>query len=147
MDTLTQMQRSERMARIRSKDTRPELEVRRLLHSMGYRYRLHGRDLPGAPDLVFRTRRKVIFVHGCFWHAHDSCSVANRPKSRPEFWDAKFARNRERDAKHVEALRATGWDVHTVWECELKDRAALVSTLVSFLGPLGSCEDGNGTDH
>jgi DNA mismatch endonuclease, patch repair protein len=147
MDTLTPLQRSERMGRIRSKDTKPELQVRRLLHGMGYRYRLHRRDLPGAPDLVFGARRKVIFVHGCFWHAHQSCSIANRPKSRQEFWDDKFARNRERDATHVEALKARGWDVRTVWECELKDRDKLTSRLLSFLGPMRICDNGDGTAH
>ena len=100
MDTLTAAERSERMARIRSKDTKPELRVRQLVHRLGYRFRLHQKDLPGRPDLVFASRRKVVFVHGCFWHAHEDCSVANRPKSRSEFWNAKFERNRFRDPKN-----------------------------------------------
>ena len=98
MDTLSKAERSERMARIRSKNTKPELQVRRLLHGLGYRFRLHRRDLPGSPDVVFAARRKIVFVHGCFWHGHKNCKVANRPKSRRSFWSAKFKRNRERDA-------------------------------------------------
>lgn len=135
MDTLTPEERSERMSRIRSKDTKPEMRVRGLLHRMGYRYRLHRSDLPGVPDLVFPARRKVVFVHGCFWHAHESCRTANRPKTRRSFWDQKFARNKARDAKHVQELEEAGWDVLTLWECEVKAEGPLVEVLSSFLGP------------
>jgi DNA mismatch endonuclease (patch repair protein) len=122
------------MARIKSKDTQPELRVRRLAHALGYRYRVHRRDLPGCPDLVFPSRRKVIFVHGCFWHGHKGCKVANKPKSRTDFWLAKFDRNRTRDAKNLKALSSSGWRVFTVWECETKNTELLASRLVRFLG-------------
>jgi DNA mismatch endonuclease (patch repair protein) len=138
MDTLTKAERSERMARIKSKDTQPELRVRRLVHGLGYRYRVHRRDLPGSPDLVFSSRRKVVFVHGCFWHGHPDCKVANKPKSRTDFWLAKFEGNRVRDAKNQSALRVAGWRVFTVWECETKDTARLASKLLRFLGPAGA---------
>jgi DNA mismatch endonuclease (patch repair protein) len=135
MDTMTVAERSERMARIRSKDTKPELRVRHLLHRLGYRFRLHRKDLPGSPDLVFPSRRKVIFVHGCFWHAHDACKVANRPKSRQSFWDSKFDRNKSRDTANLDALKQNGWEAYTVWECETKSEAPLVLRLSTFLGP------------
>src|SRR5437899_9244114 len=105
MDTLTVAERSERMARIKSKDTKPELRVRRLVHRLGYRYRLHRKRLPGKPDLVFSSRRKVIFVHGCFWHAHEGCKVANQPKTRGEFWASKFMRNRQQDFVNQASLK------------------------------------------
>jgi DNA mismatch endonuclease (patch repair protein) len=135
MDTLTKAERSERMARIRSKNTKPELRVRRLVHSLGYRFRLHRRDLPGSPDLVFPARRKVVFVHGCFWHGHDGCKVANRPKSRRSFWDAKFRRNRLHDARNRASLVKEGWAVFTVWECETREDVTLSRRLSRFLGP------------
>ncbi len=135
MDTLTPEQRSERMGRVRNKDTSPEWKVRRLLHRMGYRYRLHARDLPGRPDIVFRKRRKVIFVHGCFWHQHPdpSCSLARRPKSRQEFWSAKFEANVARDARNTTALTEDDWQVFVVWECQLRDLAGLEARLRGFL--------------
>src|SRR5258707_10618769 len=108
MDTLTKAQRSERMARIRSKDTKPELAIRHALFGLGYRYRLHRKDLPGSPDLVFPARKKVVFVHGCFWHAHQGCSLANLPKSRTEYWRSKFERNVKRDRANTRALRTMG---------------------------------------
>lgn len=107
------------MGRIPSKDTKPELLLRRALHALGLRYRLHGKDLPGKPDLVFASYRAVVFVHGCFWHRHSSCKVASSPKSNTEFWEAKFARNVERDAANLTALKYRGWRVFVVWECEL----------------------------
>lgn len=122
------------MARIRSKDTKPEMIVRRSVHQLGYRYRLHRRDLPGVPDLVFLSRKKVIFVHGCFWHAHPRCTVANLPKSRRSFWMEKFKRNRERDHANEKLLRQTGWDVLVIWECETKDKASLERRLSEWLG-------------
>ena len=102
MDTIPPSKRSEVMARVRSKDSRPELLIRRLVFAMGYRYRLHAKDLPGCPDLVFRSRKKAIFVHGCFWHRHENCALARMPKSRREFWGPKLEGNRQRDAMNVE---------------------------------------------
>jgi len=135
VDTLTTAERSERMSRIRSANTKPELTVRRSLHRLGYRYRLHRRDLPGIPDLVFPSRKKVIFVHGCFWHAHKNCSVANLPKSRRSYWRAKFAGNKTRDSLNATLLTRFGWSVVTVWECETKDVELLTRRLRKHLGP------------
>ena len=131
MDTLTPQQRSERMRLIRAKDTKPEIIVRRLLHSMGYRYRIHVAALPGRPDIVFPGRRKVIFVHGCFWHLHDNCGRA--PKSRLEYWMPKLEGNRARDHANVARLAALGWDVLVVWECAVKDLAGMTLSLRAFL--------------
>ena len=124
------------MARIGSKNTVPELAVRRLLHCLGYRFRLHRKNLPGKPDIVFPSRRKVIFVHGCFWHAH-GCKIGRPPKSRPEFWGPKLARNRARDEQQADELKKAGWDVETVWQCETKDLDLLAERLGKFLGPPG----------
>jgi DNA mismatch endonuclease Vsr len=135
MDTLDAQQRSQRMARIRSKNTKPELAVRSILHALGYRFRIHERGLPGSPDVVFRSRRKVVFVHGCFWHGHDNCKVANTPKTRTKYWTAKFAKNKLRDSENARRLTSDGWNVMIVWECQLKERSRLVSALTSFLGP------------
>ena len=124
------------MSRVRSKDTKPELRVRRLVHGLGYRYRLHGRDLPGSPDLVFGPRRKVIFVHGCFWHRHEGCSRSRIPKSpeRRAFWREKLDGNARRDRENQEALRRMGWRVLVIWECETSDLARLTSRVSAFLG-------------
>ena len=137
VDRLSIARRSANMSRIRSKDTKPEWTVRRLLHAEGYRYRLHGKDLPGKPDLVFNKRRKVIFVHGCFWHQHArvECSDARRPKSNETYWDAKLQKNVERDAAHLFSLRSKGWEVEVVWACETKDLDRLRARLIRFLGP------------
>lgn len=134
-DTLTPAERSQRMSLIRGKNTKPELLVRRLVHGMGYRYRLHAADLPGKPDLVFRRRKHAIFVHGCFWHRHPdpACKVARLPKSREEFWTAKLSRNRERDVAQVEALENMGWKVLTIWECQLKEVSELKENIRQFL--------------
>lgn len=136
-DKLTPEQRSWNMSRIRGKNTKPELLVRKLLHAKGYRYRLHGRSagirLPGNPDLVFAGRRKVIFVNGCFWHFHDCRAGQHAPQANAEFWAAKRTRTRERDANQRRLLEDAGWQVLTVWECELKDRSALETELVQFL--------------
>ncbi|KQP12063.1 very short patch repair endonuclease [Pseudorhodoferax sp. Leaf265] len=132
MDSLTVQQRSERMALVRGKDTTPELQVRRLLWSLGYRYRLHGKDLPGRPDIVFRGRRRVIFVHGCMWHQH-GCGAYKQPKSNVEFWAAKLGKNVERDQRHLQALVDAGWNVLVVWECELRHFQDLERRLVEFL--------------
>lgn len=135
-DTLSQAQRSERMSRIRGKDTGPEMKVRRLVHRLGYRYRLHRTDLPGKPDLVFAKRRALIFVHGCFWHGHTdaACRLARMPKSRVEFWGPKIAANRDRDQRNREELATSRWRVLELWECQLGDTDQLEKTVRSFLG-------------
>ncbi len=135
MDTLTPEERSERMSRVRSKDTNPELRVRRLVHSMGFRYRLYAKDLPGRPDLVFRSRRKAIFVHGCFWHRHRGCAKTRLPKSRGRlpFWREKFAANVRRDRRNQRDLRETGWDVLVIWECETETPELLRRRVEAFL--------------
>ena len=134
-DTLTPEERSERMSRIRSRDTTPELVVRHTVHRMGYRYRLHRRDLPGTPDLVFGPRRKVIFVHGCFWHLHQGCRRARMPKSRVDFWRPKLEGNRARDERNRAELERNRWGVMVIWECEIKDRSDLEERIEKFLGP------------
>jgi len=135
MDTLSKQERSERMGRVRRADTKPEMQVRRLVHAMGYRYRLHVRSLPGCPDLVFAKRRKVVFVHGCFWHRHPdpACRLARLPKSRLDFWVPKLEGNRERDRRNEEELSTRGWNVLVVWECELSNTEALCERLRAFL--------------
>jgi DNA mismatch endonuclease (patch repair protein) len=134
VDIISPEQRSALMGRIRSKDTQPELAVRRLLHSLGYRYVLHDNRLPGRPDLVFPARGKVIFVHGCFWHAH-ACAMGRKPKANAGFWAAKFERNRARDREVKRTLRRLGWDVLEVFECSIRPDmiAALSKRLVAFL--------------
>lgn len=122
------------MSRIGSKNTAPEIVVRRLLHAMGYRFRLHRKDLPGTPDIVLPARRTAIFIHGCFWHAH-GCKIGRPPKTRPEFWGPKLARNRQRDRESEVALRAAGWKVETVWQCETRDALTLMERLSRALGP------------
>lgn len=121
------------MTAIRSKDTVPEMRVRRLVHSMGYRYRLHRRDLPGKPDLVFPGRGKIVFVHGCFWHQH-GCRESHLPKSNEAYWASKLQRNRVRDAEHLKALHLAGWKCLILWECELTIDAVLRRRLSRFLG-------------
>jgi DNA mismatch endonuclease (patch repair protein) len=132
VDRLTAAQRSENMRRIKSKDSTPELLVRRLVHGLGYRYRLHNHKLPGRPDLVFSGRKKIIFVHGCFWHAH-SCKVAHKPRSRQNYWTPKLRRNAERDKDHQRRLRTLGWRVLVLWECELFNASALAKRVKRFL--------------
>jgi DNA mismatch endonuclease (patch repair protein) len=124
------------MRRIRSKGMKPELTVRKLAHRLGYRYRLHRKDLPGKPDLVFGPLRKLIFVHGCFWHGHDqvACRDSHIPKSNERYWNAKLTRNKERDAAHLVALENAGWQVAVIWECELNDANALQEHIEHFLG-------------
>lgn len=121
------------MGRIGPKDSKPEMVVRRMLHRVGYRFRLHRRDLPGTPDIVLPARRKAIFVHGCWWHRHDGCSKAKPPRSNAEFWNAKFDRNVERDRRALASLEEAGWDALTIWECEIRDASALESTLIEFV--------------
>jgi DNA mismatch endonuclease (patch repair protein) len=133
VDTVDQATRSRIMARVRSKNSSPEMFVRRLLHRAGYRYRLHRKGLPGTPDLVFPGRKKVIFVHGCFWHRHEGCALARLPKSRSEFWMCKLEANRSRDRASEAKLHELGWETMTVWECELRDEAVLLDRLRRFL--------------
>jgi len=137
VDFVSAEKRSNIMRGSRSKNTRPELRVRRLLHAMGYRFRIHGNRLPGKPDVVFPGRKKAILVHGCFWHQHDdpACKVARQPSSNTAYWSEKFARNRERDTRNLDALSAAGWSVLTVWECEIHDTSSLEKRLRKFLGP------------
>lgn len=133
MDIVSAQRRSAMMAGIRGRDTKPELAVRRLAHRLGYRFRLHRRDLPGTPDLVFPGRRKVVFVHGCFWHRHPGCRFAYEPKSNIGRWCAKFEANVARDARARIALGELGWEVLTIWECEVADPERLTDTLTGFL--------------
>lgn len=133
-DTLSPPERSARMALIRAKDTKPELIARRLIHGMGYRYRLHRRDLPGCPDLVFPSRRKVIFLHGCFWHRHGKqCPLTRWPKSRMQFWRPKLEANHARDLRNQRELNALGWRWMVIWECELQDKERLWTKIREFL--------------
>lgn len=131
--TETPEDRRKVMQAVRGRDTGPEMTVRRMAHDMGYRYRLHRKDLPGKPDLVFPARRKVIFVHGCFWHQHDCPRGARSPKSSRGYWIPKLNRNRERDTENVSRLESLGWQVLVIWECELKDRDAVADRLRAFL--------------
>jgi len=121
MDIISEERRSWNMSRIRGKDTKPEIIVRSMLHRMGYRFRLHRKDLPGKPDIVLPKYNKVIFVHGCFWHRHKGCKYAYIPKSRVKFWGNKFAETVKRDKQHLKQLKENGWEVFIVWECETKD--------------------------
>jgi DNA mismatch endonuclease Vsr len=127
--------RRRNLAAVGGKDTAPELRVRRLLHGMGFRFRLHRRDLPGTPDIVLSGRRKIVEVRGCFWHRHPdpACRNAVLPKVRPDWWAAKLGRNVERDARNLVALRDAGWSVLVLWECEVKDDSVLTARLRSFL--------------
>lgn len=131
-DWLTPEQRRRAMQAVKSKDTKPEMTVRRLVHRMGYRYRLHRKGLPGRPDLVFGPRKKIIFVHGCFWHAHN-CKYGRMPTSNEDYWHPKLKRNQERDAENRAELKALGWNVLTLWECEIKDTASLIDRITEFL--------------
>ena len=133
MDNLTPHRRSENMRRIRSRDTSPELLVRSLVHRLGFRFRLHRSDLPGKPDLVFSSLRKIIFVHGCFWHRHGTCKFTRWPKSKLEFWKPKLEENNRRDKANQRALRRMGWQVMIVWECQLGSVERLAAKIRSFL--------------
>ena len=134
MDKLSPERRSANMARIRSQNTSPEVSLRKVIHGLGYRFRLHRNDLPGKPDLVFPSRKKVIFVHGCFWHQHTECREGRVPGSRPEYWGPKLRRNQERDALAQTSLKKQGWRYLVVWECELKDITAVLKRVKRFLG-------------
>lgn len=134
-DTLSPVERSKRMSLVRNKGTKPERIVRQLVFSLGYRYRLNQTNLPGKPDLVFRLRHKVIFVHGCFWHRHPSseCKLARLPKSRLDFWAPKLEGNRERDIRNQALLESSGWRYLVIWECELRDTERLKGRINEFL--------------
>ena len=132
LDPLTLKQRSERMSRIRSGDTKPEMKVRRLVYSMGYRYRLRSKDVPGRPDLVFRGKKKAILVHGCFWHQH-GCKQYKMPQSRLEFWLPKLQKNIDRDKLVQNQLKDQGWQFLIVWECDLKDIEKVQHKIEYFL--------------
>lgn len=131
-DVFSREERSAVMRRVRSVDTTPELAVRRIVHRLGFRYRLHTKDLPGKPDMVFRRLRKVIFVNGCYWHQH-SCEAAKRPTSNRGYWNLKLDRNLERDKKNRRILKSRGWDILTVWECETRNCERLERALSRFL--------------
>lgn len=133
MDIVSREKRSRMMAGIKGKNTKPEMLVRKLVHGMGFRFRLHRKDLPGSPDLVFPRLRKVIFVHGCFWHRHPGCRLAYTPKSNVQFWQDKLEGNARRDAMALTALNVLGWEELVVWECEVSDLPALALTIKSFL--------------
>jgi DNA mismatch endonuclease (patch repair protein) len=139
VDSLTPPERSRVMAAVRAKHTRPEMAVRSLVHRLGYRFRLHRRDLPGRPDLVFPGRRAVIFVHGCFWHRHKdpACPLARMPKSRLDFWLPKFQANEERDSATLLRLKEQGWRTLVIWECELRDKGRVAEAVRRFLGQPG----------
>ena len=132
-DTISAQRRSAVMARIRSKDTSPELLVRRITHAMGFRYRLHVATLPGKPDLVFTRLHKIIQVHGCFWHQHEGCGDSHIPKSSVEYWKQKLTRNVSRDGENLKRLGELGWRVLTVWDCELKDVRTVTKRIRRFL--------------
>lgn len=137
-DRISIVQRSRNMSRIRSLNTGPEMRVRRIVYALGFRYRLHAKGLPGRPDLVFRSSRKIIFVHGCFWHAHDAptCPEFGRKvKSNRHYWSPKLAGNRERDTRHLAALKKDRWKILTVWDCETKNEERLRQRLKKFLEP------------
>ena len=135
VDKITPEERSRNMRKIRSKNTSPELLIRKIVYSLGYRYRLHRKDLPGKPDLVFFGKKKVIFVHGCFWHQHQNpeCKIARVPKSKTEYWLPKLQRNVERDQRNKEELMESGWSVLEVWECETKNTSLVVLKVDAFL--------------
>jgi DNA mismatch endonuclease (patch repair protein) len=137
VDKLSIERRRENMRQIRSTNTRPEKVLRQLLHRSGYRFRLHCKDLPGKPDLVFRSRKKIILLHGCFWHQHPGCREGRVPGSRPDYWGPKLAKNIERDAAHESALAGEGWSVLVIWECELKSPEEVLKHAGTFLGPPG----------
>jgi DNA mismatch endonuclease (patch repair protein) len=133
-DVFVTAKRSEIMSRIGGKDSAPELRVRRILHAMGYRYRLHPSDLPGRPDIVLPRHRKIILVHGCFWHCHRGCPRATIPSTNVVFWKKKLSANVARDKRVERALRKLGWDVLTLWQCELRDASEIERRLRSFFG-------------
>lgn len=136
VDFLSPAERSVRMSRIKSKDTVPEIALRKAMHALGFRFRLNGRNLPGKPDIVLPKFRTAVFVHGCFWHRHSNCKIATTPKSNTAFWVEKFDRNVRRDARVIEELELLGWRVITVWECELSSQKAIRETATGIAATL-----------
>ena len=134
VDFMTASERTECMSRISGRDTKPEMVVRSMTHALGFRYRLHGAALPGRPDLVFSSRRRVIFVHGCFWHRHGCPKGRSVPNTNRQFWEKKLQRNQERDAENCHLLEAQGWKVMEIWECEVPRRSCLRTRIEKFLG-------------
>lgn len=132
MDTISSEERSALMSRIRSKNTLPEMAVRSILHRLGYRFRLHRKDLPGLPDIVLPRHRKIVLVHGCFWHGH-TCRLASKPKSNETYWSTKIQANRARDARNLKALTQQGWTVLELWECEVRKLEGIEERLSSFM--------------
>ena len=133
MDKLTPRRRSANMRQIKSRDTKPEMLVRRLVYTSGYRYRLHVANLPGKPDLVFRSLKRIIEVRGCFWHQHAGCIDSHIPKTRTEYWIPKLSRNQQRDKDNLRRLRKSGWTILIVWECQTADQEKLQKRLLRFL--------------
>jgi DNA mismatch endonuclease (patch repair protein) len=138
-DTLSAEERSERMSRIRSRDTKPEVALRKALHKLGLRFRLHANSLPGKPDIIFRNHRTAIFVHGCFWHRHQGCKVATTPKSNTKYWIEKFDRNVARDAATIARLEEAGWRVIVAWECELSSAEKVAGKASEIAALLRGC--------
>lgn len=130
-DIVSAAKRSSMMAAIKGRDTKPELQIRRLLHRLGYRFRLHRKDLPGRPDVVLPKYRTAVFIHGCFWHGHDDCFLFRLPRSREDFWAEKIAANRTRDARTEAEIREGGWKTITIWECAIKGRSALAGDMLT----------------
>ncbi|MBN1902753.1 DNA mismatch endonuclease Vsr [Candidatus Sumerlaeota bacterium] len=133
IDPLTPAQRKKTMQSVKSEDTKPEIKIRKLIFSLGYRYRLHRKDLPGKPDIVFPSRKKIIFVHGCFWHGHNCRSGQNQPKTNQKYWKAKIRKNVKRDFKNIENLKQLGWNPLIIWECEIKDAKRIKKRIKIFL--------------
>jgi DNA mismatch endonuclease, patch repair protein len=133
VDKISSEHRSWNMSRIRNKDTTPELIVRSLLHRMGYRFRLHRKDLPGKPDIILPKYKTVIFVHGCFWHRHEDCQYSYIPKSHVKFWEEKFKSNMTRDNKIQSELKALGWKIFIIWECELSNQKSVLNRIILHL--------------
>ncbi|WLH35011.1 DNA mismatch endonuclease Vsr [Pseudomonas sp. FP2196] len=140
-DFLSPKERSERMARIKGSNTRPEIALRKVLHRLGMRYRLHGSGLPGKPDLVFPRYKTVVFVHGCFWHRHSNCSITTTPKTNTAFWVEKFEKNVARDEKNISLLKEAGWRVFVIWECEVGSARKAEATGERLAGLIRSYRD------
>lgn len=135
MDVYDKQTRSAVMRAVKSRNTSPEVALRKALHGAGYRYRLHRKDLPGKPDIVFPSRKKVLFVHGCFWHQHPGCRHADRPSSNLAYWDGKLDANKSRDARHIAELESLGWCVLVVWECQIRELVTVMQRVTEFLKP------------
>jgi len=146
-DVFPPAKRSWIMSRVKGKNTKPEIKVRSLIHAMGFRFRLHRKDLPGNPDLVFPKYRKVIFVHGCFWHQHRACPNAARPTSNTIYWNKKLERTIERDNQNITALESAGWQVLVIWECEVKNHEKLFEIIGNFLINSSSKDAEQGAAH